>query len=246
MQSMQSIPFDIYANIASWCDPIAFFALSKTCRQFHAWRDHPHIFQQFHQVNIDRHLEAGHVALLRYKHSKGEKCSYSTSARGLTIAFEQKQTHMLKYLFSVGKMIEGHYVYQLAAACTLSDLHIPIRDHVGNKRLLLQFAISQRNLSLVLVFPAAHIFDALQYVSVDAEGIIRESVRRLEGWDRVYPTVSQRALARPTSALCNLRNEEILIAEMMRKYPEHDLSRYRARFVPVTPSRRSSPRCGIF
>ena len=219
---MDSITFDVYAEIARCSQPSSFCNLSRTCRRFYKWRNHPHILQQFNDVHIDRHIEDGHLALLKYKHDKGMKCSYLSSARAVTFALERDYLNTLLYLFSLGKKVEGAYVIQLAAKRTEPHAMRAIVQHVVDQRALLRATINQGNADMAALFSPQQLVSVLLTISVGAERVISRCVAENSDWDYVLEMlIAQREYGPKRSIFNNPVNEKYLLDILLRKYPSY-------------------------
>ncbi len=238
---MNALTFDIYAEIARWSQPKSFVKLSRTCRRFYKWRNHSHILQQFNSVPIDRHLEDGHVALLKYKHEKGLKCSYLSSARAVTLALEGNYCSMLLYLFSLGKMVEGAYVIQLAAKRTERHVLTPIIHNVVDQRALLRAAINQGNADMAARFSPQQLVSVLLTISINAERVISRCVADNVDWDYFLEMlIVQREYGPKRSIFNNPNNEGHLLSALLRKYPKYRTAA--TRFEPAASTTRQVSR----
>lgn len=221
---METISFDIFAAIARQAETTAFHNLSRTCRRFRDWRNHPHVLQQFNDVHIDRHLENGHLTLLKYKHEKGYKCSYMSSVRAVTIALEKNYFNMLEYLFSLGKRVEGSFVIQLAATKTQPRLMKLIYDNVFDPRALLRAAVNQNNGSLAALFPPKDLVSVLSQTSyhVRADDVIQNCVASHHDWDFYFLQMrSHQGEGVSAGAFTNPKNKRYLTKALLKKYSQY-------------------------
>ncbi len=216
-----AVNFDVYAVIASKSEPVAFWNLSRTCKRFYEWRNNSHILQQFNHIHIDKHLKDGHLALLKYKHEKGLKCSYLSSARAITIALEREYLRTLEYLFSLGKVIEGAYVVQLAARRKEPYILKLIAHHVQDQKALLRAAVNQGNAALAAQFTAQQLITVLITISINAEHVISKCVADRSDWDYFLEMLILNREYGPRSVFNfnNPVNERHLLDALLRKYP---------------------------